>query len=72
MKNAYNTYKNKGLPPGPIANAGRASMDATIDPAKTDYLYFVADKKGQNHFAESYEEHQQNVAKYVRSNDSKE
>lgn len=72
VKNAYNTYKNKGLPPGPIANAGRASMDATIDPAKTDYLYFVADKKGQNHFAESYEEHQQNVAKYVRSNDSKE
>lgn len=72
VKNAYNTYKNKGLPPGPIANAGRASNDATVDPAKTDYLYFVADSKGQNHFAETYEEHQKNVAKYVRSNDDKE
>lgn len=67
VKNAYNTYQNKGLPPGPIANAGRASTDATIDPAKTDYLYFVADKNGQNHFAETYDEHLKNVEKYVRS-----
>lgn len=72
VENAYNTYQNKGLPPGPIANSGRASTDATVDPAKTDYLYFVADSKGQNHFAETYEEHQKNVAKYVRSNDKTE
>ncbi|GEK33332.1 endolytic transglycosylase MltG [Kurthia sibirica] len=67
VENAYNTYKNKGLPPGPIANAGRASTDATVDPAKTNYIYFVSDKKGQNHFAETLDEHNQNVAKYVRS-----
>lgn len=71
VKNAYNTYQNKGLPPGPIASSGRASMDATVDPAKTNYVYFVADKNGQNHFAETYEEHQQNVAKYVQSDDKK-
>ena len=67
VKNPYNTYLNKGLPPGPIANAGRASLDATVDPAKTKYLYFVADKDGNNHFAETYSEHQNNVAKYIKS-----
>ena len=53
----YNTYKYKGLPPGPIANAGKSSIDAVIDPENTDYLYFLADKTGENHFAKSYEEH---------------
>lgn len=67
VKNPYNTYLNKGLPPGPIANAGRASLDATVDPAKTKYLYFVADKDGNNHFAETYSEHKNNVAKYIKS-----
>lgn len=67
VKNPYNTYLNKGLPPGPIANAGRASLDATVDPARTKYLYFVADKDGNNHFAETYSEHQNNVAKYIKS-----
>lgn len=67
VKNPYNTYLNKGLPPGPIANAGRASLDATVDPAKTKYLYFVADKDGNNHFAETYSEHQNNVVKYIKS-----
>ena len=38
----YNTYKYKGLPPGPIANAGKSSIDAVIDPENTDYLYFLA------------------------------
>ena len=61
----YNTYKYRGLPPGPIANAGVSSIKAVIDPEKTDYLYFLADKDGENHFAESYEGHLENRAKYI-------
>ena len=61
----YNTYKYRGLPPGPIANAGKSSIDAVIDPENTDYLYFLADKTGENHFAKSYEEHLANRAKYI-------
>ena len=61
----YNTYKYRGLPPGPIANAGRSSIDAVIDPEETDYLYFLADKTGKNYFAKSYEEHLANRAKYI-------
>ena len=48
VDNAYNTYKNKGLPPGPIAGAGKTSIEAVLNPSKTDYLYFLADKKGVN------------------------
>nr|WP_035944484.1 endolytic transglycosylase MltG [Kurthia huakuii] len=66
VDNPYNTYTNKGLPPGPIANAGIESLKATIDPATTEYIYFVADKDGQNHFAKTYAEHQKNVAKYIK------
>lgn len=66
VKNPYNTYTNKGLPPGPIANAGIESLKAAIDPAQTEYLYFVADKDGNNHFAKTYAEHQKNVAKYIK------
>lgn len=66
VDNPYNTYQNQGLPPGPIANAGKSSIDAVLDPAKTDYLYFLADKTGQNHFSKSYEEHLQNVDKYLK------
>ncbi|MGE7931187.1 endolytic transglycosylase MltG [Viridibacillus arvi] len=62
----YNTYKVKGLPPGPIANAGKESLDAAISPAETPYLYFLADKNGINHFAEKYEEHLKNVDKYIK------
>lgn len=53
----YNTYLNMGLPPGPIANAGMASIMAVLEPAATDYLYFVADSKGVHHFSRTYEEH---------------
>lgn len=53
----YNTYLNMGLPPGPIANAGMASIMAVLEPAATDYLYFVADSKGVHHFSKTYEEH---------------
>ena len=53
----YNTYKNVGLPPGPIANAGMEAFDAVLHPANTDYLYFVADRQGHNHYSYTYDEH---------------
>lgn len=61
----YNTYKFKGLPPGPISNAASSSIEAVIDPESTTYLYFLADKDGQNHFADTYDEHLANKAKYI-------
>jgi UPF0755 protein len=59
----YNTYVIEGLPPGPIANPGRASLEATANPARTRDLYFVADGTGGHSFSESYDQHQKNVAK---------
>ena len=60
----YNTYKNPGLPPGPIANPGLASINAVIRPAKTNYLFFVAKNDGTHVFAETLEEHLRNVEQY--------
>ena len=59
----YNTYVIEGLPPGPIANPGRASIEATANPSRTKDLYFVADGTGGHVFSETYEQHQRNVAK---------
>ena len=53
----YNTYRNMGLPPGPIANPGIASINAVVSGNITDYLYFVADSKGAHHFSRTYNEH---------------
>lgn len=53
----YNTYQHYGLPPGPIANPGLASIKAVLEPADTDYLYFVADRGGHNHYSKNYDEH---------------
>lgn len=61
----YSTYTNKGLPPGPIASAGLSSIQAVLDPADTEYVYFLADSTGKNHFAITYEEHLQNRDKYI-------
>ncbi len=60
----YNTYVINGLPPGPIANPGRAAMEATANPSKTRDIFFVADGTGGHVFAETYEQHQRNVARW--------
>jgi len=59
----YNTYVIDGLPPGPIANPGRASMEAAANPARTRDLFFVADGTGGHSFSDTYDQHQKNVAK---------
>ena len=60
----YNTYRHNGLPPGPICSPGAASILAVLNPAETEYLYFVATGKGGHNFAESLAEHNANIKKY--------
>jgi UPF0755 protein len=62
--NDYNTYAMTGLPKGPIANPGRASIEAVLNPAETKALYFVADGKGGHIFADTLEQHNENVRKW--------
>jgi UPF0755 protein len=62
----YNTYLNPDLPPGPICNPSLASIEAALQPAQTDYLFFVAKGDGSHAFARTAEEHQRNVDQYVR------
>ncbi len=63
IDSAYNTYRHPGLPPGPIGNPGKTSLEAALHPAETDYYYFVSDGNGHHRFAQSLEEHNRNVAK---------
>ncbi|WP_348980963.1 endolytic transglycosylase MltG [Desulfosporosinus sp. BG] len=60
----YNTYLHQGLPPGPIANPGEASLQAVLHPAQTDFLYYVAKKDGYHAFAKTYAEHLRNIKLY--------
>lgn len=60
----YNTYVNIGLPPGPICNPGATAIKAALEPADTQFLFFVADGSGGHAFATTLAEHNDNVAKY--------
>jgi UPF0755 protein len=63
----YNTYRNAGLPPGPIGNPGRSSLEAAMHPAQSDFYYFVADAQGHHRFARTMEEHNKNVDAYRKA-----
>ncbi len=67
----YNTYLHAGLPPGPIANPGVASLKAAMHPARTDYLYFVADAQGHSRFSRDLKEHTAAVAAYRQAEAAK-
>jgi UPF0755 protein len=66
VDNRYNTYQHAGLPPGPIANPGRAALEATMQPEATQYLYFVAKDDRSHVFSRTYEEHARWVEKYQK------
>jgi len=63
----YNTYKNTGLPPGPICNPGKASLQAALHPASTEYLFFVSNNNGRHNFSRTSQEHARNVAAYRKA-----
>ena len=67
INSPYNTYRFPGLPPGPIGNPGRSSLEAALHPDSTDFLYFVSDGNGHHRFARNLEEHNRNVAAYRKS-----
>lgn len=62
----YNTYLHKGRPPTPICNPGLAAIDAVINSEDSEYLYYLHDREGQIHLAETYEEHLENIEKYLK------
>jgi len=67
--NPYSTYANAGLPPGPICNPGERSLQAVLDPAHTNYLYFVAKGGGRHKFSESYDDHRDAIRGKDQSKD---
>ncbi len=68
MKSAYNTYRNKGLPAGPIGNPGIIAIRAAINPSPSPYFYYLSDDNGVMHYAKTFAEHVANKAKYLKNN----
>jgi UPF0755 protein len=66
IDSAYNTYKNNGLPPTPVNNPSLESIEAVLFYTPSDYLFFIADKNGKVHYAKTLEEHNQNIAQYLK------
>jgi UPF0755 protein len=66
VNSPYNSRTNAGLPPTPIANPGVSALEAALNPAKTDYLYYLSDSAGHLHFAKTLQEQNQNAAKYIQ------
>jgi UPF0755 protein len=66
LSSPFNTYAHPGLPPAPIANPGVAAVKAALDPADSDYLYYIHDNQGKLHLAKTLAEHNANVAQYLR------
>ena len=64
--NPYNTYRIRGLPPGPIASPGKEALRAVLDPADSPYIFFVSKNDGTHIFSKTYAEHEANVDRYQR------
>jgi UPF0755 protein len=65
INSPYNTYRNQGLPPGPIANPGLDAIYAAITPIESEYYFFLADRSGNVHYSRTFEEHKQKKARYL-------
>ena len=65
IQSPYNTYRNGGLPPGPVSNPGKAALEAAFQPVENDYLYFVLKPDGSHYFSQSYREHLNAKHKYL-------
>lgn len=66
LDSPYNTYANPGLPLGPISNPGLSAIKAAANPEKSNFLYYLSEEDGTTHYAETLEEHNQNIQKYLR------
>lgn len=66
INSLYNTYQSKGLPPAPICNSGLDSIKAVINSQETDYWFYLSDKQGQMHYAQTSDEHNQNIVRYLK------